>query len=159
LLQVRSKVMYNNSNPEWNQELRLGLQVRYGVRWGRGADFSYPVRHTSCVVNHAPFWSLCNQVKVNSVFCTLSISQRKLKNTESGMKNRDVCTWKTVHIKQQVDQDVDEVLEMMFPLLFLNGWWQKRFIQSSLLILHSFPTQFISAYQVIISPIDTCGSG
>ena len=59
LLQVRSKIMYNNSNPEWNQELRLGLQVRYGVRWGRGADFSYPVRHVSFVLFITLHFGVC----------------------------------------------------------------------------------------------------
>jgi len=27
LLQARTKVMYNNANPEWNEELRVGLTV------------------------------------------------------------------------------------------------------------------------------------
>ena len=60
LLQVRSKIMYNNSNPEWNQELRLGLQVRSGVMWGGGgADFSYPVRHTSFVLSITLHFGVC----------------------------------------------------------------------------------------------------
>ena len=37
-LQVRSKIMYNNDHPEFNQELRLGLRVseilKLGENWG-----------------------------------------------------------------------------------------------------------------------------
>ena len=60
LLQVRSKIMYNNSNPEWNQELRLGLQVRPVVRrGGGGADFSYPGRHANFVLSSMLHFGVC----------------------------------------------------------------------------------------------------